>query len=105
MERFTCYKKITVNDQIELDPLSVVFNRSLLSSSPIVYKVSVEEAYRPDLIASKFYGDQSYWWAVMVFNDIIDPFENLVEGVILYLPVIDDIIKLVANYKLVNGLK
>jgi hypothetical protein len=44
---------------------------------------------RPDLIAHKFYGDSTYWWIICVANNISDPFEQLIAGKLIKLPLMD----------------
>ena len=44
---------------------------------------------RPDLIANEFYGDSSYWWIICVANNISDPFEQLISGKLIKLPLMD----------------
>lgn len=36
-----------------------------------------------DLISNKFYQTPYLWWVVAIFNDILNPFEDLEEGMIL----------------------
>lgn len=38
------------------------------------------------LIAHRYFGEASLWWVVADFNDILDPFEDLVQGDVLRLP-------------------
>ncbi len=35
---------------------------------------------RPDLIANNLYGSEDYWWLVLWFNGMVDPFQNLTVG-------------------------
>ena len=44
---------------------------------------------RPDLISTKLYGTPDYWWVICVANTIIDPFEQLVAGKVIRVPIID----------------
>lgn len=30
-----------------------------------------------DQIAYKYYGDENLWWVIAIFNDIVDPFNDL----------------------------
>lgn len=34
-------------------------------------------AHRPDLISELFYSSPKYWWLVLLYNNISDPFEGL----------------------------
>ena len=44
---------------------------------------------RPDLIANKVYGTPHLWWVILAANDIIDPFEELLAGKKIKLPIIE----------------
>jgi hypothetical protein len=44
---------------------------------------------RPDLIANKIYGTPHLWWVILAANDIIDPFEELLAGKKIKLPIIE----------------
>jgi len=50
------------------------------------YVVSRETERRPDLIAYDTYGDVSYAWLVLQFNNIVDINEELVAGKTIKLP-------------------
>ena len=41
---------------------------------------------RPDLISNIFYDTPGYWWYVMQYNGITDPFEQLKSGDTLNIP-------------------
>ena len=43
---------------------------------------------RPDLISNAAYGTPDYWWVVCAANRIIDPFEQLVAGKQIKIPII-----------------
>lgn len=47
--------------------------------------VEDSEVGRLDLIAYKYYSDSSYWWAIALANDFIDPFA-LNKGVMIRIP-------------------
>lgn len=103
MERFMSYKRVTIDGQtVEYDHLSAYFDKATLSQSPLVYQINPEEEARPDLIAQNHYGSWTYWWAVMVFNDIIDPFTELTPGKVLRLPSESDLISQINAFKKVN---
>jgi hypothetical protein len=103
MERFQCYKKITFdNTTYELDTLTTYFYSGLLNRTSIVHKITPEEEARPDKISLDFYGNYKYWWAVLVFNNIIDPFSELVSGRVISLPSEIDLLAQINGYKKVN---
>jgi hypothetical protein len=37
-------------------------------------KMLLEEGDRWDTLAEDIYGDRAYWWVIMIFNNIDDPF-------------------------------
>lgn len=41
---------------------------------------------RLDLISHHVYGTSKYWWILVLANDIVDPFDDVVEGMILRYP-------------------
>jgi len=43
-------------------------------------KVPAMVQHRPDLISNIFYDTPGYWWYVMQYNGITDPFEQLNPG-------------------------
>jgi hypothetical protein len=42
--------------------------------------------HRPDLISNIFYGTPSYWWLLMEYNNIFDPFEGFNVGDRILIP-------------------
>ena len=42
--------------------------------------------HRPDLISDIFYSTPEYWWLIMLFNNITDPFEELNVGDRILIP-------------------
>ena len=57
-------------------------------SSDIVYVVENFYTGRPDLIANVFYNEPLYAWVICQYNNIIDPFGEIVAGRILLIPTI-----------------
>lgn len=43
---------------------------------------------RPDLISNNLYGTPKYWWIICVANNISDPFEQLIAGKKIKIPII-----------------
>lgn len=43
------------------------------SKAAIYYEYDIQDSDRPDIIASKYYGDASLDWVVIVVNQMIDP--------------------------------
>lgn len=51
-----------------------------------VFTITPKYEFQPDLIAYDMYGDTSYEWLVLQFNNITDPWTQLKVGVIVRLP-------------------
>lgn len=62
-----------------------------LTGSEPTYNVPPEHEHRPDLIAQFFYGSVDYWWAIMSVNNILLPIRDLVAGITIVIPEIDEI--------------
>jgi hypothetical protein len=45
-------------------------------------------AHRPDLISNVFFSTPSYWWLIMLVNNVSDPFEGLNVGDQILIPII-----------------
>lgn len=59
------------------------------SDSDILYSVVKENAGRLDKIAYGFYDNPELWWFIAQYNNILDPFNEIVPDRILYIPSID----------------
>ena len=83
------YKRDTVNGIRELDYLQT---KLIYQNFPIDKEITVTDwlAYRPDLISRVAYGNPNYGWLIMDHNDILDPYEQLVTGLVLEIPRIDE---------------
>lgn len=57
----------------------------------IVYFMERKYEGRPDMVGYVFYGDPGLWWIVAQYNNILDPFTELVEGKILIIPTLSRI--------------
>ena len=44
--------------------------------------------HRPDLISDIFYGTSEYWWLILLYNNIDDPFEGLNVGDQIKVPIL-----------------
>lgn len=51
----------------------------------------VEHGDTPDTISLKFYNSPLYYWAILSFNDLNDPYAELKEGTILKIPTFTNI--------------
>ena len=81
----------TDNSEFLHDPLTSSFLDSILNLKPRIKFLVRGEDFRPDYISYKVYdGDTQYWWVVMFYNGIYDR-NDLVTGMVLNLPSIDQI--------------
>jgi len=56
------------------------FVKDLDEKEFVVYTVPIEFERRADLISNHVYGDSSLDWLVCYFNNIEDPFQELISG-------------------------
>jgi hypothetical protein len=61
-----------------------------VGNSPIYHVVDTLEEGRLDKIALAYYGDASFYWAIALANNIIDPF-IVKANTILVIPYIEDL--------------
>jgi len=45
-------------------------------------------AHRPDLISQVYYKTPNFWWMILLFNNIKDPFEGLNLGDRIFIPIL-----------------
>jgi hypothetical protein len=57
--------------------------------SDLIYYVENKYANRLDLISDAFYGDARYWWVIAQYNNILDPYSEIVPGLCLVVPTKD----------------
>jgi hypothetical protein len=50
------------------------------------YVVEKKFAGRLDLIAALFLGEPRMWWVIAQYNNVLDPFAELSEGALIYIP-------------------
>ena len=44
--------------------------------------------HRPDLISSVYYGTTTFWWMILLFNNLTGPFESLNVGDRILIPIL-----------------
>lgn len=44
---------------------------------------------RLDLIAALYLGEPRWWWIIAQMNNILDPYSEVKEGIVLYIPTIE----------------
>lgn len=67
--------------------------------SDLVYFMEKKYEGRPELLGYLFYGDPGLWWVIAQYNTIIDPFNELVEGKMLLIPLKDRVQQAIFNSK------
>lgn len=58
-------------------------------SSDEVYSVEQRYEHRADLISYAFYNDPSLWWFICQYNNILDPWAEIVVGRKLLIPTLN----------------
>ena len=53
------------------------------------YVIEARFEGRLDLITTLFLGEPRYWWVIAQYNNILDPYTEVTEGTILYIPTLD----------------
>ena len=61
-------------------------------SSDGIYTLEKIYQNRPDLLAFAVYGDSSLFWIILQYNNIIDPFTEFKEGIVLKIPTKDRVL-------------
>jgi len=64
---------------------NTIANLMALYDYEVVY-IPAGYEHRPDLISDLFYRTPEYWWLIMLFNNVIDPFEDFNVGDRVLLP-------------------
>lgn len=67
-------------------------------STDISYTVELKFAGRLDQIAALFLGEPRNWWVIAQYNNILDPYSEVIEGLVLKIPSADRV-KLMLNGK------
>jgi hypothetical protein len=89
--RTNMYTKQITNGIDELDISNNIMDLFKVTKPLRYYQVGRYEDQRPDLICDNIYGNTDYWWILVQFNDIVDVFTELKEGMVLKVPSVKDI--------------
>jgi len=103
MKRTNFYNIVTVNEINELDFLWNSLSDFTLEYAVEYYRVVVQDSMRPDLISYRCYGTVEFWWLILVWNKIENPFTDLIEGMILQIPNKLDIYNFQRQYRMRRG--
>ena len=98
-KRFSLSNFIPYEVGLGYDSLNSEFRRRLVQL-PVAgrFIVSAKDEFRADLMAHNLYGDTSYWWILLDYNNLDSP-EQLVVGTSLSYPSIDSLTNLFALLK------
>lgn len=86
LTRSKMYTTVNVNGVDEKDFLSNRF-RNYDTDNFTYFTVSKYNKSRPDLIALETLGDEKYWWCILEFNNIQNPFTDLQPGMKIKIPI------------------
>lgn len=86
--RFDLQKFLAFTDN--LDPLTSTFLTDIKKLPTAGYFVIGGEEFRPDSVSAKIYGNDQYWWIIMVYNDILDV-NSLISGRSVKYPTLSDL--------------
>lgn len=74
MKHFYYYPKIDYSDNTAVNIMVRAKIRDvILRNGALYYKYKVSDGDRPDIIASKYYGNSQYTWAIFYANNILNP--------------------------------
>lgn len=86
MNRTNFYNVETVDTFNELDFLHNSLSEFTMEYPPAYYRVNGIDLMRPFLISDKHYGTISFWWIIMLVNNISNPLVDMEVGQILKIP-------------------
>jgi len=86
MNRTNFYHKEIVADVSELDFLHNSLSSFEMKYQPQYYRVTGPDIRRPYLISQRFYGSPSFWWLILLVNDISNPLCDMEVGELLMIP-------------------
>lgn len=87
--RIDLYSKVSVNGNTEVDYLSSKLPTASFQIAK-TFRVPQFCEGRLDLISYINYNTPYYWWLIAEENNITDPFSQIVEGIVLDIPYIND---------------
>lgn len=98
MNRTKFYNETIVDSVPEIDFLFNNLSKFVTKYKPSYYKINEVDLQRPDLISYKIYGTVKYWWIVLTYNGIENPFTGLEIGDLIKIPNILDIYDFYKKY-------
>jgi len=95
-ERYDLAKFLEYSDNF--DPLTSSFLKSLKDLKYVGTYVVQGEELRPELLSYRIFGNVQYWWILMAYN-AINSHEDVVTGLVLKYPSLEDIENLYFSLK------
>jgi hypothetical protein len=76
-----------LDNTTELDILNSTY-ANIRYSATVETKITIDSKYEANLpgLAYDYYGNQELWRAILAFNGLEDPFNDIIVGVEIYLP-------------------
>lgn len=99
MERLKFYNLVTVDNIKEVDYMSSALKDFSPRHELSTYRVTEQDLLAPDLISHNVYGTEQYWWIILRFNKIVNPFIELEVGDLLYIPNLIDVYELYKEHR------
>jgi hypothetical protein len=100
MDRTKFFQQVTVDGVRELDFLYNSISNLTARRRPGHYRMSVIDRKRPDITSYRNYGTPAFWWMILAFNGIQDPFFETTVGRVVQIPTWPDIYDFVKDFKL-----
>lgn len=72
-------------------------NQLKLDVTDRIYIVEKKFAGRLDQISALFLNESRYWWIIAMLNNILDPYSEVKEGIVLYIPTTDRVSSLMTG--------
>ena len=99
MDRLKFYETTSVNGITELDYLKSNLHKFQPKYPVVSYRIKETDLMRPDLISYQMYQTVEYWWLILMYNQVLDPFSELKVGDLLYIPNMLDIYEYYKEYR------
>jgi len=100
MDRTKFFEKTTVDGVQELDFLHNSLSNLVPRHRSVYYRLSILDRKRPDITSFRSYGTPNFWWLILAFNGIQDPFFETKVGRVLEIPSVLDIYEFTKDFKL-----
>lgn len=100
-DKYDLAKFIEFDDDYVFDALNSYILYQLPRLAPSGEYVVSSEANRPDLLSYAVYGDTSYWWILMWYNQLLKP-QDIVVGLKIKYPSMGTIEQLYRNISLMQ---